>query len=183
VALQLKGAAGIGGTDSSTLKGWLLRHKAVSKTLCKAIARLTEWLSNDICPWAAITGRLSNDIHPWVAIRALMSNRLIALDKKQGVRPIGIRQIWRRLMAKTVVRLAGPVGTEACGTDQLCAGLNSGIKGGIHAATQFWKKMAAEPDFGFFLADAVNAFNVISRVITIWNVRYLWAISFHFVFN
>jgi len=59
-----------------------------------------------------------------------MSNRLIALDKKPGFRPIGNIQIWRRLMAKTVVRIAGPVATDACGADQLCAGLKAGIEGG-----------------------------------------------------
>ena len=166
VAQQLKGTTGLGGTDGPTLKGWFLCHKGVSKTLCKAVARLTKWLSNDI--------------RPWEAIRALMSNRLIALDKKPGVRPIGIGQIWQRLMAKTMVPIAGPIATDTCGTDQLCAGLKAGIEGG---AAQFWKKMASEPDFGFFLANAMNAFNFVSQVITIWNVRCSWAITFHFRFN
>ena len=43
--------------------------------------------------------------------------------------------------------------------------------------------MAAKPDFGFFRADAVNAFNFVSQVIMIGNVHHEWAIAFHFVFN
>jgi len=169
VAQQLKGAAGLGGTDGPTLKEWLLRHKTVSQNLRLAVARLTTWLSNDIRPWAAI--------------RALMSNRLIALDKNPGVRPIGIGQIWRRLMAKTVVHMAGHVATMACGTDQLCSGLKSGIEGGIHAMTQVWKDLATEAEFGFLMLDASNAFNELRRVMMIWIVRHEWAIGFHFVFN
>ena len=98
VVKQLRGAADLGGTDGPALKGWLLHHKGVSKTLCKAVACLTEWLSNDIRLWAAV--------------QALTTNRLMTPDKKPGVRPIGIGQIWRRLMAKTVVRIVGPVATE-----------------------------------------------------------------------
>ena len=169
VATHLKGAAGLGGTDGPTLKEWLIRYKTASLTLRTAVARLTTWLSNDIRPWAAI--------------RALMSNRLIALDKNPGVRPIGIGQIWRRLMAKTVVSMAGHVATEVCGTDQLCVGLKSGIEGGIHAATQLWKEMADEPEFGALMLDAVNAFNELRRVLMIWVVRHEWAMGFHFVFN
>jgi len=42
VTQQLKGAAALGGTDVPTLKGWLLCHKRVRKTLSKAVANLTE---------------------------------------------------------------------------------------------------------------------------------------------
>ncbi|KAL7519316.1 hypothetical protein ACHAWF_000226 [Thalassiosira exigua] len=54
-----------------------------------------------------------------------------ALDKQPGVRPLGIGEIWRRAMAKA-----------ACGSTQLCAGLEAGIEGAIHSVLE----TAAEDD-------------------------------------
>ena len=72
---------------------------------------------------------------------------------------IGVGQIWRGLLAKTVVAMTGHLATTACGADQLCCGLKAGIEGGIHAMAQLWKHMADEPDFGILMLDAKNAFN------------------------
>ena len=58
-----------------------------------------------------------------------MANRLIALDKCPGVRPVGVGEIWRRLLAKCVLVVAGGEAKEACGSEQLCAGLEEGIEG------------------------------------------------------
>ena len=52
--------------------------------------------------------------------------------------------------------------TEACGTHNLCGGLEAGIEGGIHSAKQTWEQMNAEEDVGFTLVDARNAFNEIN---------------------
>lgn len=62
-----------------------------------------------------------------------MSGRLVALDKCPGIRPTGIGEVWRRLLAKYLLSVAASEATEACGTDQLCAGLKSGIERAIHA--------------------------------------------------
>jgi len=113
----------------------------------------------------------------------LMPYWCIALNKIPGVYPIGIRQIWRWLMAKTMARIATHFATDCCGTDQLCVGLKSGIEGGVHAATQFWKKMAEDPGFGIVLVDIIYAFNEIHRVMIIEAVCHEWAIGLHFVFN
>ena len=76
---------------------------------------------------------MANDTPLWAAIRALMSNRLMALDKCPGVRPVGIGEIWRRLFARCVLKVAGTEAKEACGSAQLCAGLEAGIEGAVHA--------------------------------------------------
>ena len=67
-------------------------------------------------------------------------NRLVALPKHPGIRPIGIGDIWRRLFAKCVIKVAGSEAAEACGSDQLCAGLKAGIEGASHAVHQSWEK-------------------------------------------
>lgn len=92
-ATKLTGGAGPSGIDSTDLKNWLLRFGLQSEGLRNEMTKWTEWLSHGD--------------HPFPAIRALMAGRLVALDKQPGVRPIGIGEVCRRLMAKTIVRLTG----------------------------------------------------------------------------
>ena len=71
---------------------------------------------------------MSNGRPPWAAYRALMSGRLIALDKQPGIRPVGVGGgMWRCLMVKCLLKVAGPEAKSACGTTQLVGGLEAGI--------------------------------------------------------
>lgn len=117
-AAKLNGGAGPSGIDSTDLKNWLLRFGLQSEGLRNEMACWTEWLANGNPPFPAIC--------------ALMAGRLVALDKQPGVRPIGIGEVFRQLMAKTNVRLTGYQAT-ACGNFNLCAGMQSGIEGAVHA--------------------------------------------------
>jgi hypothetical protein len=74
--------------------------------------------------------------------------RLIARDKCPGVRPVGIGEIWSRLIAKVILAEAGQEAKNTCGDDQLCAGLETGIERGIHAVTHWWKKIELEEKNG-----------------------------------
>ena len=65
-----------------------------------------------------------------------MACRQVALDKRPGVRPVGIGETLRRALAKLVMRAAGEQAKPACGNLQLCAGLESGIGGETHAVGQ-----------------------------------------------
>lgn len=118
-AAKLSGGAGPSGVDAVDLRHWLLRFGSQSEGLRTELAAWTQWLCDGDPPYAAI--------------RALMACRLVALDKQPGVRPVGIGEIYRRLMAKTVVRLTGHMATESCGNYNLCAGLASGIESAVHA--------------------------------------------------
>ena len=119
VASRLSGAAGPCGVDAVDLRNWLLRFGPESAQLRKEMALQTEWLSNTHPPWAAY--------------RAMMACRLVALDKQPGVRPLGIGEIFRRLLAKCVLSVIGTQATVACGNFNLCAGLSAGIEGAVHA--------------------------------------------------
>ena len=104
VAGRLSGGAGPGGADLISLQHWLLRFGAVSKELRLIVAEVGEWLSNGQPPWSAYL--------------ALMSVRLIALDKSQGIRPVGIGETWRRLLAKCLLRVSGQEPCQPAGQNR-----------------------------------------------------------------
>ena len=70
---------------------------------------------------------IDNSFHPFASHCKLMSCRLVALDKRLGVRPMGIRETLCQALAKLVMRAAGYQAKTACGNLQLYAGLESGI--------------------------------------------------------
>ena len=119
VARKLTGAAGCSSVDSALLKSALLRHGKASAELREELLDWTLWLGNTSPPWAAY--------------RAMRQGRLVALDKRPGVRPVGIGECWLRAVSKCILRECGKEGKTACGSTQLCAGLEAGIEGAIHS--------------------------------------------------
>jgi hypothetical protein len=168
-ARRLSGGAGLGGTDAHALQQWLLRFGRSSRLLRQATADLVDWMANSFPPWAAY--------------RALMAGRLVALDKCPGVRPIGVGETWRRLAAKATLLVSGSDAKELCGIHQLCAGLEAGIEGGIHAIEELWKQHEEEEEWGFLLVDASNAFNELNRTAMLWTIRHEWPSGARFAFN
>ena len=112
-----------------------------------------------------------------------MTGHLVALDKCPGIRPIGIGETWRRLFAKASLLASGSEAKEKCGIDQLCAGLEAGIEGGIHAIKELWKQHEQEEEWGFLLVDAPNAFNELNRTAMLWTVQHEWPSGTRFAFN
>ena len=72
-----------------------------------------------------------------------MACRLVALDKRLGVRPIGIGETICQSITKLVMRAAGYQENTACRSLQLCAGLGAGIEGETHAVAQRWRERIA----------------------------------------
>ena len=62
----------------------------------------------------------------------------------KGVCPVGIADSLARLEFKCVLFVCRDEAKDVCGVEQLCAGLEAGIEGGIHAARllckRAWKK-------------------------------------------
>ena len=52
---------------------------------------------------------------------------LVALDKRPGVRPVGIGETLRQALAKLVMRAAGDEAKKACGNIHLCAGATHAV--------------------------------------------------------
>jgi hypothetical protein len=107
VTSRLSGDTGPGGTDATDLKNWFLRFGADSEFLRDSLAGLAKWLANEHPPWAAYS--------------ALMACRLVALDKSPGGRPVGIGEVYRRLMAKCLLKVVGHQATDAAVNLNLCA--------------------------------------------------------------
>ena len=77
--------------------------------------------------------RLANKSPPWAAYCATNNCRLAALDKRPGVQPVGIASVWNRAACKLALSSMELNAKAACESKQLCAGLEAGIEGAVHA--------------------------------------------------
>ena len=92
VASNLSCAAGDLGAEVMELRNWLLRFRCASEELRVVAASLADWIANSSPSWAAYC--------------TLMACRLVALDKRPGVRPMGIGEMLRRALAKLIMKAA-----------------------------------------------------------------------------
>ena len=122
VASNLPGADGALGAEAIELSNWLLRFGCASEDFRVVVSDLTDWMANYPPPWNAYHN--------------LMAFCLVAPDKRPGVRPIGIGETLRWAIAKLVMRVAGDQEKTACGSLQLCVGLEANIYGATHAVAQ-----------------------------------------------
>ena len=152
-ALKTSGAAGLSGLDAYAWRRLCSSFKSASKELCSALA--------------AVGRRLCTDSINPDHLSAFVACRLIPLDKCPGVRPIGIGEVPRRIIAKAILTLLKPDIVDASGPLQVCAGQESGCEAAIHAMRQAFKGVEIE---GALLVDATNAFNSINRQAALHNI-------------
>ena len=101
-------------------------------------------------------------------LEAYVASRVIPLDKKPGVRPIGIGEVIRRIIGKAVSWLLKEEIKEAAGPLQTCAGHKGGSEAAIHAMKEIFSQ---EDTDGVILVDASNAFNRLNRKAAMHNLR------------
>ena len=99
---------------------------------------------------------------PWTAYRAFMSVHLIAHDKHPGFCPVRVKETWRHLFAKTVIKVTVPEATMACQDDQMCDRLKARIDGTVHGIQAIWDKNLTTEDWGYVLVDTKKLFNEIN---------------------
>jgi hypothetical protein len=175
-ARRMKGGGGPGGTNSSIWSRLLLHHGAASAALREAVAELARMMTNE----------LADETEDGNLLRALLANRLVALDKCPGVRPIGIGECLRRLIGKVVALKTKHEVVKEGGTDQLATSLAAAIEGAAHSMTErFHQHGDAEHEdgYGMLLVDASNAFNAVNRIAALWNARLTWPGAARFLFN
>ena len=93
-------------------------------------------------------------------LTSLTACRLVPLDKKPGVRPVGIGEVLRRIIGKTVMTLLQKDLVGATAPIQVCAGLQGGVEAAVHAARDCFEDPETE---AIILVDAENAFNLLNR--------------------
>jgi hypothetical protein len=125
---------------------------------CRAYGKTAEALATAISEMAKIlcTEQVNSS-----CLTELLSCRLIPLKKDvDGVRPIGVGEVLRRIMGKAVVWVLKEEIMEACGTLQTFSGVQSGIEAATHAMAS---KFENEESEAVLLVDAKNAFNSMNR--------------------
>ena len=107
----------------------------------------------------------------------------MALDKCPGIQPIGIGEIWRRLLAKCVLKVTDAEAKDACGNAQLCTDLKAGIKGAVHAARALFSEKEDKEEWRFLFVNTANAFNTSNRIACLWTVQHRWPSGVRFSLN
>ena len=72
------GNSGPRGMDSEALQEWILKFGEDSQKRCTSVDFFVNWMANESPPWASY--------------HAFMSGRLITIDRKTGMRPVGVRE-------------------------------------------------------------------------------------------
>ena len=135
---------------------------AAGKDLRSAIAKMTQKLC---------TAEITLQENSQTSLEAYIACRLIPLEKQPaGVRPIGIGEVLRRIVGKSVIAEIKPDLMECAGSIQLCAGQKAGCEAAAHAMREIFKE--SETD-AVLLVDASNAFNSLNREAMLNNIRYL----------
>ena len=155
-ALRTTGSAGPSGIDAHGWRRLCTSFKGASTDLCNSLALVAK--------------RICTSFVDPKCIAPLLACRLIALDKNPGVRPIGIGDTARRIIAKAVLIITRPDVQDASGCLQLCGGQISGIEAAVHAVRTAFE---SDDNEAVLLVDASNAFNSLNRQVALQNIRRL----------
>ena len=161
-ALRTKGSAGPSGLDADQWRRMLIskHYGTTGKELRTAIAKMTQKLCMNEVPDQNVS-----------SLEAYTASRLVPLEKQpSGIRPIGIGEVLRRIIGKTIVNEIRPEIMESSGSLQLCGGQKAGCEAAVHAMNEIYE--AEETDAVLFI-DASNAFNSLNREALLHNIRYL----------
>ena len=154
--LKMDGETGPSGLDAASWKRLCTSFKGASTDLCESIAATARQLCT--C-YVDPTG-----------LSAFVACRLIALDKCNGVRPIGIGETVRRIIGRVIARVLSADIQAAAGPLQLCAGYKSGCESVVHAMHQMFEYSETE---AVIIVDATNAFNLLNREAVLRNIHHL----------
>lgn len=105
---------------------------------------------------------------------------MIPLNKNPGVRPIGVGEVLRRIVGKSIARIVKSEVKASVGPLQVCAGHEAGSEAAVHAVRNIFSGDECE---AVLLIDAANAFNCINREAFMHNVKVICPVLAIFVQN
>jgi len=153
ISHRMSGSAGPSGLDAAAWVRMLTSYKASSDALCSALAAAARCLC---------TESVEGD-----HLKAFLAARLIPLDKKPGVRPIAVGEVFRRLIGKAVMSIIEQDVRIATAPIQVCVGVPSACE----VSVALLQHRFADPDCdGVLLVDASNAFNAMNRQAALNNI-------------
>ena len=162
-AQQTKGSGGPSLLDAKQWKRMLCsgHFKAENKELREQLAIFAKKIATEM-------------VDPAI-LEAYVSCRLIPLDKEPGctelkIRPIGVGEVLRRIIGKTIMWSLNSEVQEAAGPMQVSAGLKGGAEAAIHSMKQTFEHEATD---AVLLVDAENAFNRLNRMAALHNIQYI----------
>ena len=155
-ALHTHGAAGPSGVDAYAWRRLCSSFGSASMALCNSLA--------------AIVRRLCTQDVDSAELMAFVACRLIPLDKKPGVWPIGVGDVPRRIIAKVILHVIGDDIQLAAGALQTCAGHDAGSEAAIHAMKSIFDDDDTQ---AALLVDATIAFNLVNHHATFHNISVL----------
>ena len=153
-AMRTHGLHGPSGLDENEWRRILTHFGQQSVEISKTIARIANKLA---------TEELNPDL-----METYNACRLIPLDKNPGVRPIGIGEVMRMIIGRTITKCLKNELMSIGSNYQLCLGQKCGIEYAIHTLRDQYSKTSAN---AVLLIDAENAFNSLKRKLALKNIK------------
>ena len=154
VAKDLDGAGG-----PTKISAHIFKHMVCSRFHSSESDKLAQTVAD-------LTKKLCTEDIPSSYLKEFLAGRLIPLDKEPGsivpaIRPIGIGEVIRRVVAKAVTRILKVDIQMAAGSLQTCSGTESGIEAAIHGMKAIFEDEDCE---AVLLINAKNAFRIRIRI-------------------
>ncbi|GJS18306.1 putative reverse transcriptase domain-containing protein [Tanacetum coccineum] len=93
------------------------------------------------------------------------------LKPDNGIRPIAVGAIWRRLASKVAMRGVRKEMSKYLGDFQFGVGVPSGAEAVLHGANRFLNKFHSDGSLAMLTVDFSNAFNLVDRTTLLHEVR------------
>ena len=124
---------------------------------------------------AKFARKISTEIVDPDTLEAYVACRLIPLNKdpeslELQVRPIGVGEVLRRIVGKTISWALSEEIQKAAGPLQVSSGLKAGAEAAIHSMKEIFDD---ENTDAVILVDAANAFNRLNRLTALHNIQYI----------